>query len=125
MVIEALSFEASLSRQPKVRNGPNANSRPLLVGPKCYELPEQPCPAIGGTEARDRLVRVFGGAKGTMPTGHIVVREAPMKCRSEGSAGGTRTAAWCYSPAFGDLSCVVVRSGAAVRWARYWRDHRC
>lgn len=85
----------------------------------------QPCPAVDAMDARDRLVRLLGGPKGTLPTGHIKVRAAPMTCVSDGSAGGSRTAAWCRSPALGDLSCAVVRAGGAVRWARYWRDHRC
>jgi hypothetical protein len=84
----------------------------------------QPCPSVGAIDARDRLVRLFGGPRGTLPTGHIVVRSATMRCLSDGSAGGSRTAAWCVSPA-GDLSCAVVRAGGAVRWPRYWRDHRC
>jgi endonuclease YncB( thermonuclease family) len=85
----------------------------------------QPCPPVGAVDARDRLVRLFGGPKGRLATGHVSVSAAPMTCVSEGSAGGARTAAWCRSPAFGDLSCAVVRAGGAVRWARYWRDHRC
>lgn len=84
-----------------------------------------PCPSVSGTEARDRLVRLMGGPRGRLPTGHIVVRSAPMTCRSDGSAGGSRTAAWCTSPLFGDLSCAVVRTGGALAWQRYWRDHRC
>lgn len=84
-----------------------------------------PCPPVGAIEARDRLVRLFGGARGSLPTGHVVVRSATMTCRSDGSARGQRTAAWCTSPAFGDLSCAVVKAGGAVRWPRYWRDHRC
>lgn len=87
--------------------------------------PGQPCPPISGAEARDRLVELFGGARGERSTGHIIVRAAPMTCVSDGSAKGTRTAAWCRSPDFGDLSCAVVRAGGAVRWPRYWRDHRC
>lgn len=85
----------------------------------------QPCPPVGAADARGRLVRLLGGAKGTLPTGHVKVRGAPMRCVSDGSAGGSRTAAWCRSPDFGDLSCAVVRGGGAVRWARYWRNHRC
>jgi endonuclease YncB( thermonuclease family) len=85
----------------------------------------QPCPPVDAIDARDRVVRLFGGPRGTLPEGHIVVRSAAMTCRSDGSAGGSRTAAWCTSPAFGDLSCAVVRDGGAVRWPRYWRDHRC
>ena len=85
----------------------------------------QPCPPVSGTEARDRLARLFGGPRGTRPQGHIIVSAPTMICVSDGSAGGSRTAAWCKSPAFGDLSCAVVRAGGAVRWGRYWRDHRC
>lgn len=84
-----------------------------------------PCPPLSAVEARGRLVLLFGGSKGTLATGHIVVRSATMTCRSDGSARGSRTAAWCVSPVFGDLSCAVVRSAAAARWPVYWRDHQC
>lgn len=87
--------------------------------------PGQPCPALSGIEARDRLVGLFGGPTGKLRTGHIEVRSPAMTCVSDGSARGSRTAAWCKSPAFGDLSCAVVRAGGALRWSRYWRDHRC
>jgi endonuclease YncB( thermonuclease family) len=85
----------------------------------------QPCPAVDGVDARDRLVRLLGGPRGKLPTGHIVVRSAAMTCLSLGDGNGDRTAAWCSSPAFGDLSCATVNAGGAVRWLRYWRDHRC
>jgi endonuclease YncB( thermonuclease family) len=85
----------------------------------------QPCPPVAATDARDRLVQLLGGPKGRLETGHVVVRAPTMTCVSDGSAGGSRTAAWCRSPVFGDLSCGVVRAGGAVRWPRYWRDHRC
>lgn len=85
----------------------------------------QPCPTVSGEAARDRLVALFGGARGTLPTGHVKVRAPAMTCQSDGSAGGSRTAAWCRSPAFGDLSCAVIARGGAIRWARYWRNHRC
>lgn len=87
--------------------------------------PNQPCPSVGGIEARDRLVRLLGGRKGETADGHIIVRAPAMTCTSDGSAGGSRTAAWCISPGIGDLSCAVVRVGGAIRWPRYWRDHRC
>lgn len=87
--------------------------------------PGQPCPSVAGEEARDRLVRLFGGPRGGLPTGHIVVRSSRMTCVSDGSAGGSRTAAWCTSPVFGDLSCAVVNAGGAVKWPRYWGQHRC
>jgi endonuclease YncB( thermonuclease family) len=85
----------------------------------------QPCPSATAIEARDRLVQLLGGSRGVRPEGHIIVHSPTMICRSDGSAGGSRTAAWCYSPIFGDLSCAVVRTGGAVRWARYWRNHPC
>jgi hypothetical protein len=85
----------------------------------------QPCPTVGAMDARDRLVELLGGPRGTLGTGHIAVHSAKMTCLSDGSAGGSRTAAWCVSPTVGDLSCAVVRAGGAVRWPRYWRDHRC
>jgi endonuclease YncB( thermonuclease family) len=85
----------------------------------------QPCPATGAIEARDRLVALLGGPKGKLGTGQVRVRSPTMTCLSGGSAGGSRTAAWCVSPAIGDLSCAVVRAGGAVRWPRYWKEHRC
>jgi hypothetical protein len=62
---------------------------------------------------------------GQRAEGHIIVKSATMNCRSDGSAGGSRTAAWCSSPKIGDLSCAVVQSDGAVRWPRYWRNHEC
>jgi len=85
----------------------------------------QPCPPVSGTEARDLLVGLLGGPRGRTDDGHVIVRSATMTCISEGSAGGSRTAAWCRSPAVGDLSCAVVRDGGAVPWARFWKEHRC
>ena len=85
----------------------------------------QPCPSVSGTEARDRLVRILGGLRGALPEGHVVVRAPTLTCISDGSAGGSRTAAWCRSSAVGDLSCTVIAAGGAVRWTRYWRAHRC
>lgn len=39
------------------------------------------------------------------------------QCRSDGSAGGNRTAARSVSPIGGDLSCAMVRGEWALRWA--------
>lgn len=85
----------------------------------------QPCPAASAIEARDALVDLFGGARGTIGTGHVVVRGPTMTCLSEGSAGGTRTAAWCTFLSGQDLSCAMVATGTVLRWDRYWRGHRC
>jgi endonuclease YncB( thermonuclease family) len=87
--------------------------------------PGHPCPTLSGIEARDRFVQLFGGPRGALDTGHIKVSAPPMECVSDGPAGGSRTAAWCRSPVFGDLSCAVVKAGGALRWQRYWREHRC
>lgn len=87
--------------------------------------PGHPCPSAPAVTARDRLVRLLGGARGRAPEGHVLVRGPTLGCLSTGSAGGARTAAWCSSPRTGDLSCAMVRTGAVLRWKRYWRDHQC
>jgi endonuclease YncB( thermonuclease family) len=84
-----------------------------------------PCPASTGVAARDELVRHLGGPRGSLQTGHIRVAAGPMTCRSDGSAGGSRTAAWCTTHSGIDLNCAMVKSGAAAQWQRYWRGHRC
>lgn len=85
----------------------------------------QPCPRASAEEARDALVSLVGRPVGVSREGHILVEGPAMTCRSEGSGGGSRTAAWCVSPRSGDLSCAMVRGGWALRWDRYWRNHRC
>lgn len=85
----------------------------------------QPCPQMGGLAARDVLVKVLGGARGTMHTGHVRVAGPKLICRSDGSAGGSRTAAWCTSASTGDLACALLAKGSVLRWQRYWRGHRC
>ena len=86
---------------------------------------DHPCPALGAIEARDRLVDLLGGPRGRLANGHIRVKSATMACRSDGPAGGSRTAAWCSSPLFGDLSCAILRVGAAVPLPRHWKGHQC
>jgi endonuclease YncB( thermonuclease family) len=85
----------------------------------------QPCPGATAVQARDALVKLLGGATGTARDGHIQVRGPVLACRSDGPAGGSRTAAWCTSGATGDLSCAMVRTGTVLRWDRFWRNHRC
>lgn len=80
--------------------------------------PGQPCPTASGIAARDALVALIGTPIGRAGTGHILVRATPLRCLSEGSGRGARTAAWC-SGAKGDLSCAMVRSGYALRWNIY------
>ena len=85
----------------------------------------QPCPAATAPQARDALVDLFGGARGNYSTGHIRVSGGTMMCRSEGSAGGTRTAAWCTLPSGQDLSCAMIATGTVLKWERYWQGYRC
>ena len=85
----------------------------------------QPCPAASAIEARDALVQLMGGARGTISTGHVVVRGARLTCRSEGGAGGNRTAAWCRLPSGADLSCAMIKTGTVLRWDRYWKGPAC
>lgn len=80
-----------------------------------------PCPRASGVAARDHLVKLVGRKIGVAKTGHIHVRGPALSCRSQGSAGGSRTAAWCSNAHVGDLSRAMVRDGFALRWDRYWR----
>lgn len=101
-----------------------------LAGIAAREIDEtcktgHPCPPGSGKAARDALVRLLGGSPGQLSAGHIRVAALPISCVSEGSAGGSRTAAWCRTRSGVDLSCAMVRSGLAVRRERYWRGHRC
>jgi endonuclease YncB( thermonuclease family) len=85
----------------------------------------QPCPDASAIAARDALVGVLGGPRGTTPTGHVIVASGPMRCVSTGSAGGSRTGAWCRLPSGADLSCAMVATGTVLKWDRYWGNHRC
>lgn len=85
----------------------------------------QPCPNATAIQARDALVNLLGGARGTLATGHIIVRARAMRCVSTGGAGGTRTGAYCLLADGRDLSCAMVATRTALPWQRYWRDHRC
>jgi endonuclease YncB( thermonuclease family) len=84
-----------------------------------------PCPKGDAAAARDMLVRLVGKAVGKSRQGHVLVEGPPMRCVSAGGDGYDRTTAWCVSPKGGDLSCAVVKTGHALRWERYWRDHGC
>ena len=84
-----------------------------------------PCPVASGLVARNTLVGMLGGPRGTLATGHVRVASVPLTCVSQGDGRGGRIAAWCTAPRVGDLSCALVGSGVALRWDRYWRDGRC
>lgn len=85
----------------------------------------QPCPGATAEQARAALVSLVGRRTGTSRQGHALVVGATLTCRSVGSAGGTRTAAWCSSSRVGDLSCAMVATRTVLVWPRYWRRHRC
>ena len=84
-----------------------------------------PCPAAKAEDARDALVSLIGRPVGRSREGHILVSGSAMRCRSDGGAGGSRTAAWCISPKGGDINCAMVRGGWAAQWDKYWKRHRC
>lgn len=85
----------------------------------------QPCPDASAEAARDALVDLVGTQTGVGLHGHIRVQGPTMRCHSDGSAGGNRTAAWCVSPKSGDINCAIISGGWALRWDRYWNRHRC
>jgi hypothetical protein len=85
----------------------------------------QPCPDATAAQARDALVGYLGVPTGRSIEGHVLVEGPTMRCRSDGGAGSTRTAAWCVSPVGGDVSCTMVKGGWALRWDRHWRGHMC
>lgn len=85
----------------------------------------QPCPEASAADARDYLVSLVGRPTGKSEHGHVLVQGPTMRCISTGSAGGSRTGAWCVSPRGGDLSCAMITSGYALKWDRYWGNHRC
>ncbi|HEX8511485.1 MAG TPA: hypothetical protein VF688_00100 [Allosphingosinicella sp.] len=87
--------------------------------------PGHPCPDSTAGAARDALAALLGGATGRTSTGHLLVEGPALQCVSEGSANGNRTAAWCTSPAAGDLSCAMAASGTVAKWPRYWRGRSC
>lgn len=87
--------------------------------------PGHPCPDSCAEAARDALVNLLGSRTGVGRHGHMLVSGPALTCRSDGSGGGDRTAAWCVSPRTGDINCAMVRGGWALRWERFWRGHRC
>lgn len=92
------------------------------IGGECRR--GHPCPPASAEAARDHLAGLIGRTIGRSAEGHLLIRGPALRCRSDGSAGGNRTAAWCITPAGLDLNCAMVRSGAALRWARFDRAGR-
>ena len=76
------------------REGP----RVRLAGIAARELDgsckmNQPCPPANAKAARDALVALVGLRRGVGRHGHVLVEGPAMRCLSDGSAGGNRTAA--------------------------------
>src|SRR5574339_339007 len=44
----------------------------------------QPCPPASAVDARNQLVNLLVGERGTLPTGHVKVKAATMRCMSDG-----------------------------------------
>lgn len=86
--------------------------------------PGHPCPTASAEAARDALVRLVGRTIGRSREGHVLVRGPAMRCRSEGGAGGSRTAALCSLPDGRDLSCAMIGTRTVLRWARFDRAGR-
>ena len=78
-----------------------------------------PCHDATGVASRDHLASLLGRSNGRLSHGHIRIEGPPLRCRSSGSAGGTRTAARCVSPTHGDIGCRMVRDGYALQWRQY------
>ena len=83
-----------------------------------------PCPAESGPAARDALVALVGRPVGRSREGHILVRGTPLRCVSEGSGKGERTAAWCWTGDGVQINCAMVSGGHALRWAIYDRGRK-
>lgn len=87
--------------------------------------PNQPCSDASAEAARRALVSLVGRRIGSSRQGHVLVIGPTLTCSSSGSAGGSRTAAWCTSPMAGDLSCAMLATRMVLVWPRYWRGHVC
>ncbi len=74
-----------------------------------------PCPRASGIEARDALVAIFGGSRGKLPTGHIKVSAAPMRCLATHQSYG-RVVASCRLSDGRDLGVAMLRTGTVLRW---------
>lgn len=83
------------------------------------------CPRATAGDARRALIDLLGRRIGTVPQGHVLVAGPRLRRTSNGGAGHGRTGAWCVSPTRSDLSCAMVKTGMVLRWARYWKRHRC
>lgn len=135
MLAEIIAAGASFSCTPtRVWDGDGPiwcaeGPRVRLAGIAAREIdgtcsPNHPCPTASAEAARDHLVGLLGVPGGRSAQGHVLVRGPTLVCRSDGSAGGNRTAAWCSTRTGISINCEMVRSGKASRWGRYDRQGR-
>jgi len=91
-----------------------------LVGIAARELhnscsPDHPCPSASALEARDALVELLGGRKGTLSRGHIKVIYPSMQCRARGTSY-ERVIASCRMEDGRDLGDALLETGTVLRW---------
>lgn len=77
--------------------------------------PGHPCPTSSGLAARNALVSILGGARGTRATGHIIVRHTAMTCRSPGMSYD-RVVASCFLQDGRDLGRAMIATGTVLPW---------
>lgn len=77
--------------------------------------PGHPCPAASGAAARDAMVALLGGPRGTLSTGHIRVRAPAMRCQATGSSYA-RVVATCRLPNGRGLGAAMLATGTVVPW---------
>ena len=74
-----------------------------------------PCPAASGIEARDALVELLGGRRGTLRSGHIRVRYPTMRCFQQGTSYD-RVVASCRLADGRDLGAAMLQTGTVLPW---------
>jgi len=77
--------------------------------------PGHPCPTASAVAARDALVRLLGGPRGTMSTGHVRVHAPPMQCRAS-NISYSRIVAACRMGNGRDLSNAMLETGTVLPW---------
>jgi len=82
--------------------------------------PGHPCPASSGAEARDALVQLLGGAKGTLRSGHVVVSYPTMTCERHGTSY-ERVNATCELADGRDLGDAMLATNTVLPWPRRQR----
>lgn len=71
--------------------------------------PGHPCPAASGAAAKATLTRLAASQQ--------------LRCEATGTSY-SRVTAWCWREDGIELNCAMVRSGTALRWAKFDRERR-